>query len=261
MSATWDPKDYANNSGGQQVWAEELIARLALDGSEAILDVGCGDGRMTAVLAGRVPEGRVVGIDSSAEMIEFAAGEFRDRAPQLSFAQIDAGAISFEDEFDLIYSNAALHHVRDHVPVVAGIARALRSGGRTMLSFGGRGNVAEVSAAVRSLMDEAGWSAYFAGEVFAYNFFGPEDYAVWLADAGLEPLRVELVPKDMVLSREKFVAWLRTTWMRYTQCVPEERREEFVDALAARYLEACPVDSAGLVHSKMVRLEVEARKA
>lgn len=252
--------DYANNSGAQQAWAEELIGRLDLTGDESILDIGCGDGRMTAVLAERVPEGRVLGIDSSAEMIRFAREGFGDREPQLSFEHIDAGAIPFEDQFDLIYSNAALHHVQDHIPVVQGIAGALRKGGRCMLSMGGRGNVAETSAAVRSLIDSPPWAEYFGQEVFTYNFYGPDDYEGWLGDAGLEPLRLELVPKDMVHTREKFTAWIRTTWIRYTHRVPEDRREDFIAAIVDRYLERCAPDADGLVHTLMIRLEVEARK-
>ncbi len=79
----WDPKDYAQNSGAQQGWAEDLMERLRLAGNERILDIGCGDGKVSASLAERVPEGTVVGIDSSAEMIRYANVTYGSRAPRL----------------------------------------------------------------------------------------------------------------------------------------------------------------------------------
>lgn len=256
----WDPKDYARSSGAQQSWAEELIGRLHLAGDERILDIGCGDGRVTAALAERVPKGSVVGVDSSTEMIEFASEQYADRKPKLTFLVMDAGGLSFRNEFDVVFSNAALHWVEDHVPVVQGIADALRPGGRALLSMGGKGNVADTVVVARALTQEPRWAEYFEDWFFTYAFHAPENYRTWLADAGLEPLRVELVPKDMVHTPEQFAAWIRTTWIRYTQRVPEDRREEFVEALVARYVERCPLDAEGLVHTQMVRLEVQITK-
>lgn len=256
----WDPNDYAQNSGAQQGWAEEFMERLHLTGDERILDIGCGDGKVSAALADRVPDGAVVGIDSSAEMIRFARENHASHGPRLEFEVCDAAALHFENEFDIVFSNAALHWVQDHAAVARGIARALRPGGRVLLSMGGKGNVSEVIAAVQRLTKEPPWAPYFEDAFFTYAFHAPEDYQDWLTAAGLDPVRLELAPKDMVHTREKFTGWIRTTWIRHTQRVPEDRRERFVDELVGRYLERCPPDAQGLVHSHMVRLEVEARK-
>lgn len=256
----WDPKDYAQNSGAQQGWAEDLMERLRLSGDERILDLGCGDGKVSAALADRVPDGAVLGVDSSADMIRFARENLASRAPRLNFEECDAAALHFENEFDVVFSNAALHWVQDHPAVVRGIARALRPGGRILLSMGGEGNVAEVIAATRSLTKEPAWAPYFEDAFFTYAFHGPEDYKGWFKGAGLEPVRLELVPKDMIHTREKFTAWIRTTWIRHTQRVPEDRRERFISDLVDHYLRRCPPDSEGLVHTHMVRLEVEATK-
>nr|MDO8083436.1 hypothetical protein [Candidatus Sigynarchaeum springense] len=83
----------------------------------------------------------------------------------------------------------------------------------------------------------------------------------WLVDASLKPLRVELLPKDMVQDGAKGLAgWIRTTWLPYIERVPERLRGTFIDALIGDYIERQPPDSEGKVHEPMVRLEVEAMK-
>ena len=93
-----------------------------------------------------------------------------------------------------------------------------------------------------------------------YGFHGPGDYELWLSEAGLLPIRAELIPKDMVHTREKFDSWIRTTWLPYTNRVPAALREEFIEDLVNAYLSANPYCPDGLVHVAMIRLEVEAQK-
>src|SRR5690242_304941 len=107
--ATWNPQEYHRHSSEQQRWATELIEKLHLKGDEHLLDVGCGDGKVTAAIAARLPRGRVVGVDKSQEMISFARMHFP--APNLAFMQMDASALSFNAEFGVIFSNAVLHWI------------------------------------------------------------------------------------------------------------------------------------------------------
>lgn len=136
----WDADDYSRNSQLQSGWAGELLGKLALQGDERILDLGCGDGRTTAILAARLPAGSAVGIDSSAEMIALAREHFpAESHPTLRFQLADAGSLPFAGAFDVVFSNAALHWVLDHRPLLAGIRRALVPGGRLLLQMGGEG--------------------------------------------------------------------------------------------------------------------------
>ena len=258
----WDAADYAKSSPAQKQWAWELIRKINLSGREHVLDIGCGDGTVTAAIAECVPGGSVLGIDRSPDMIRFAREEFpQDKYPNLSFAKGDAQTLGFFGEFDLVFSNAALHWVYDHGPVLAGIARALASGGRMIVQMGGKGNAAQIYDALDALLAEPGWSRYFRGFSFRYGFFSPEEYRPWLEAAGLLPVRVELIPKEMVyLTRDGFCGWFRSTWLPYLERVPEARRSEFVEALADRLLALYPSDPDGSIHVKMMRLEVEARK-
>jgi len=255
----WDAGDYAQNATAQYAWAQSLIERLALNGDEAILDVGCGDGRITAEIAAQ-HAGRVVGIDSSAEMVRLASDSYAAQ-PGLTFQVTDATELQFEAEFGLIFSNAALHWVKDHRAVLAGMNRALHTDGRIVLSMGGKGNAAAPLAAMDSLIASDKWRPWFEGFVFPYAFYGIEEYATWLAEAGFKPTRIELVPKDMVHeSVDGLKGWFRTTWFPYIRRVPQAMQDAFINELVESYLENHPVDDFGRTHVKMVRLEVEAGK-
>lgn len=260
--STWDPQDYSRHSANQQQWARELIAKLQLRGDERVLDIGCGDGKVTAEIAAQCGDGSVLGLDSSPDMIGFASNAFPvARHPNLCFVVGDAAALAFEREFDVVFSNAALHWVYDHRPILAGIFAALKPAGRAVLQMGGQGNADEVMDAALAVMGSPRWSAHFAGFSFRYGFHGPEQYRTWLMDAGLQPVRVELMPKDMQHAGiEGFTAWVRTTWIPFIQAVPSSAQPAFIQDLVSRYIAAHPPDRRGIVHVKMVRLEVEAIK-
>jgi trans-aconitate 2-methyltransferase len=258
----WSAADYASNSSVQQTWARELIARLKLRGDERILDVGCGDGKITAEIARAVPRGAAVGVDASPEMIGFANRTFLpSKIPNLEFHVMDARKILFVRKFDLVFSNAALHWVDDHQAILRGAASVLRAGGRLVISCGGKGNAHDVFLALRPEMRLKRWRQFFRKMEAPYFFHSPEEYRKWLPRFGFKTRSVKLTPKDATYpGREGFATWLRTTWLPYTQRVPEDVREEFIAAVVERYLARHPVDAKGLVHVRMVRLEIDARR-
>jgi trans-aconitate methyltransferase len=126
------------------VWklAAGLLELLDAKPGERILDIGCGTGHLTAQIA--ATGAQVVGIDRSSEMIDQA----RAVHPALRFEVADARALKFNHEFDAVFSNATLHWITEPEPVVVSIAAALRSGGRFVAEFGGKGNVAGLLSAV-----------------------------------------------------------------------------------------------------------------
>ena len=258
----WNPADYAANSSSQQAWARELIAQLKPRGDERILDVGCGDGKITAELATAALHGSVKGIDSSPEMIRHAGSRYLKRDyPNLHFIQMDARHIRLPRRYDVVFSNAALHWVDDHRAFLRGAARCLRSGGRLVVSCGGKGNAQDVFAALRAELRLKRWRGFFRQLARPYFFYSPAEYRAWLPQFGLQPSAVRLADKDMVFDgREKFAGWFRTTWLPYTQRVPESAREEFIAAVVERYIAKHPLDAAGRVRVRMVRLEIEAAR-
>jgi trans-aconitate methyltransferase len=258
----WDSEDYARHSTAQAQWALELLGKLGLQGGEQVLDIGSGDGKVTAALAAQVPRGGVLGIDSSPDMVERARRAYPpDRHPNLRFQLGDAQQLEFRERFDAAFSNATLHWVRDHRRVLQGVARALKPGGRLLFQMGGRGNGQDILRSLEELAREPPWEAWLAGLPCPWSFHGPEEYRGWLAQAGLQARRVELIPKLMrQQGAEGLAGWVRTTWLPYTQAVPPERSEELVARIVERYLRDHPPEADGLVSVRMVRLEVEAGK-
>jgi trans-aconitate methyltransferase len=256
----WNAEDYHRSSSEQQKWAKELISKLQLKGSERVLDIGCGDGKVTAEIAKLLPRGSVLGIDNSEEQIRFSISNFpSERYPNLAFEKMDAKNLSYEAEFDVVFSNATLHWIDNHLPVLKGIKKSLKPSGRLLLQMGGRGNAAKILEVLKPMMESEAWSGYFKNFTFQYAFYGPEEYREWLKQVGLRAKRVEHIPKDMTQKGKKGLsAWIRTTWLPYTQKVPEELREVFIGGVVDRYVEDYPLDEQGLIHVAMVRLEVEA---
>jgi trans-aconitate methyltransferase len=256
----WDPGDYARNSQAQEQWAEQLITGLEMNGRERVLDIGCGDGRITAGLAGRADQGWVVGADLSSDMVRYAASHHPPaRYPNLSFVRADARYLPLKGPFDLVFSNAALHWVQDHRSLLAAVYRSLAPGGTFLAQMGGKGNAADVMDVVLRVTAEPGWSPYFAGFSSPYAFFSAEDYRGFLDESGFRVKRALLLERDMVQAgREGFAGWVRTTWHPYLYTVPPSRREEFLTRVVDQYIGAHPADREGNVHVRMVRLEVEA---
>ena len=258
----WDAEQYSRNSSVQFQWALELIGRLGLKGDERVLDIGCGDGKVTAELARRTPRGAVVGVDSSPQMIAKARAAFPPaKGGGLSFRVMDASALSFNGEFDVAFSNAALHWIKNHHDLLRGVARSLGPGGRLLFQMGGKGNGEEIFALAGDVVRESPWKSYFQGFDFPWGFHGPEEYALWLREAGFAVRRTELIPRDMrQKGRDGLLGWVRTTWMPYTERLPEELREKFLAQAVDRYLAAHPLTPQGEAVVRMVRLEAEAAK-
>ncbi|MEJ2056848.1 MAG: methyltransferase domain-containing protein [Desulfofustis sp.] len=258
----WDSRDYEKHSASQQKWARELITRLSLEGTERLLDIGCGDGKVTAEIAAILKDGSVVGIDSSESMIQLARKRYpASRYPNLIFVLMDAVSLRFQNRFDVVFSNAALHWVKDHRPVVEAIYQCLKPGGRIVLQMGGTGNARTLIGVMEELTAHPSWSGWFEDFEFPYGFLAADDYLQLLNEAGFADSSAELIEKDMVHDGEDGLkGWIRTTWLPYTQRLPERLRDEFIDLVAARYLELEPLDASGKAHVDMVRLQAEARK-
>ncbi len=254
MKARWNPENYAANSQGQAIWANELIAKIGLRGDEAILDIGCGDGKITDALS-RLTYKETIAIDLSAEMVAFAQSHFKTPL----FMQMDAQQLTFDARFDVVFSNAALHWVANHEAVVRGIYRALKPGGKAVLQMGGKGNAAAVFAALEKV--KVSYARYFEGFQAPYTFCSNRQYTLWLKDAGFREYHAALLEKEMVHENvDAFKGWLHTTWFPFIQRVPEAMQAAFVDAWVTAYLDTRPVDDMGRIRVAMVRLEVMAIK-
>jgi trans-aconitate methyltransferase len=142
---TWDAARYQARHAYVFAYGEDLVGLLGPRADEKILDIGCGSGQLTAKIAGSGAD--VTGLDRSPEMI----AEARRNFPSLTFEIGDAANFNVANPFDAVFSNAALHWVKDAEGAAASIARALRSGGRFVVELGGKGNTQAVMEAVREV--------------------------------------------------------------------------------------------------------------
>jgi trans-aconitate 2-methyltransferase len=260
---TWGPRDYERHSAAQESWARDCIARLRLGGAERVLDIGCGDGRVSAELAAHVPAGSVLAVDSSAEMVAHAREQHFDEAGgNLRFAVADATGLTYEHVFDVVVSFSCLHWVQDQDAVLRGVARALLNGGRMFLHFAGRGNAAGMLSIVDEVSARPAWRAAFVDFGFPWCFPEAAGYRDLVEEAALHPDRVELLSRQMLHEDAAALAgWLRTTWLPYLDRLPQELRGAFVDEAVAAYLAVRPADEHGRIWVDAVRLEAEGHRA
>jgi hypothetical protein len=126
--------------------------------------------------------------------------------------------------------------------------------------MGGRGNAAPILELADEMLGEEPWRGFSSGPSSRYAFYGPEEERELLEAAGLTPLRVELIGKDMTFDLlEGLMGWVRTTWHLYLEPLPEDVRPTFIEGVANRYVERFP-SADGRIHVPMVRLEVEGVK-
>jgi trans-aconitate methyltransferase len=258
LTEQWDAADYHEQSSAQERWAKELLQKLRLSGGESVLDLGCGTGRITALFADQLSSGQVVGVDASSDMIAFAQRTYT-QYPNLQFFQMDACALSLDQSFDLVFSNAVMHWIEDHLLVLQRIRAHLKPGGRILFQMGGRHNAYQIWQTMNAIIASPEWKDHFENFTSPYHFYGVEDYNTWLPLAGFRSERVELIPKDMQQSElDGFKGWLRTTWFPFINRVPVAQQGRFLEQVAQTYVAHYPLDEQGQVHVSMMRLEVEA---
>jgi ubiquinone/menaquinone biosynthesis C-methylase UbiE len=141
----WDSKLYSSNSSAQKNWRFELLSKLHFKGSERFLDVGFGDGKLSAEVAISLPKGSVLGIDLSKEMITFSRNHYPpEKFPNLAFMQMNASELNFDSEFDIVFSNAVLRWLKALETALRCFWKSLKPYGTFLAQFGGKGNVAEI---------------------------------------------------------------------------------------------------------------------
>jgi trans-aconitate methyltransferase len=238
----WSPARYAENARFVSDLGEPLLALLNSQPGERILDLGCGDGALTEKIG--AAGAQVVGVDASAEMVSAA------QQRGLDARVMDAYHLAFDNEFDAVFSNAALHWMsREPDAVVTGVHRALKPTGRFCGEMGGHGNVAAITVALFAILESFG-----VGESATNPWFFPsaDEYRSRLEQAGFRIEYIELIPRPTPLPTG-MRGWLETFAIPFTKRVPTEKRSVFLDNVTAR-LQPVLCDSAGKWTADYVRL-------
>jgi len=210
---TWKAETYADNARFVSDLGAPVLALLAPQWGERILDLGCGDGALTERLAAAGAE--VVGVDASEDMVAAA------RARGLDAHVADGQALAFEAEFDAVFSNAALHWMSDHDAVTASVRRALKPGGRYVAECGGFGNVAAIMVALRAVLQRHG----VANPTSVPRYYpSPAAYRAILQRHGFTVRSIELIPRPTPLPTG-MVGWLAVFADAALAELPEAERE------------------------------------
>ena len=245
-SSDWDPARYGRNARFVADLGAPLVELLAPQPDERVLDLGCGDGALTEKLAARC---RIVGVDASPAFVVAA------RARGLDVRRMDGQALTFDAEFYAVFSNAALHWMKDADAVIAGVWRALKPGGRFIAEFGGAGNVAIVSAAIGTVLARRGIDA---DDLNPWYFPDPASYQARLEAQGFQVLSIALIPRPTPLLGG-MADWLEIFAGRFLNVVAEPERAavvaEIVDVARPKLQ-----DAAGGWSADYVRLRFAAVK-
>jgi len=245
MSQIWSPTDYQHHAAFVPALGATILARLAPQAGERILDLGCGDGVLTADLVSSGAE--VVAVDASAPMV--AAAVARGIAARV----MDARALTFTAEFDAVFSNAVLHWIPEADAVLAGVARALTPGGRFVAEFGGHTNVAAIVVALRAVFASHGLTFQSP-----WYYPSPDEYRARLDAAGFIVDDIRLVPRPTPLPTG-MLGWLRTFGVSIFAAVPETLVAR-VEQDVLELLRPTLCDATGQWTADYVRLQVAAKR-
>lgn len=216
---TWDPEVYNQNAAFVPGLAGGVLEWLNAQRGECILDLGCGDGQLTQRLADGGAMMR--GFDASAEMVAAARGR------GLEVDEGSAERLPYRDAtFDAVFSNAALHWMRDQDAVLAEVHRVLKSGGRFVGEMGGLGNIAAIRVALAAVLERHGYD----GRSNDTNYYpSAEEYTRRLEARGFQVKQMALIPRPTPLPESGMAGWIRTFRRGVLETLPESIRERVVD--------------------------------
>ena len=222
MSNQWNAAEYDAKHAFAYEKAKGLVELLAPRAGERILDLGCGTGALTAEIAGSGAE--LLGVDRSEEMISQARRKF----PALQFEALDARELRFDAEFDAVFSNAVLHWIPEAQQVIAGVARALKPGGRFVAEFGGKGNIQRLvdgfhrAFAALGMPEPEGVSPWFYPSV--------AEYAGLLERQGLEVRQAWLFDRPTMLEEGErgLENWIRLFRQTFLEKMSEENGQRWI---------------------------------
>jgi trans-aconitate methyltransferase len=221
--SSWDTELYEAKHNFVWKFGAGVVELLDPKSGERILDLGCGTGQLTAKIA--ESGAQVTGLDASPEMI----GQARQNFPDLTFVLGNGTEMPFRSEFDAVFSNAALHWMTDAEGVAGRIALALRPGGRLVVEFGGKGNIAHILNAIHTVLPHFNDGA----AIPASRTYFPSiaEYGSLLEAAGLEVRTAWLFDRRTPLEGANGMEnWIRQFKWYYFESLPRDRREQALTA-------------------------------
>jgi len=258
MVYEFDGKLYEKASILQQEWGNKLISELNLKGNEDILDLGCGNGLLTANLARLVPDGNVIGVDASEGMIE-AAKEKEEN--NLKFLLMDLNEIDLNRQFDFIFSNATLHWIKDHNQLWTNIHKLLNPNGFVRFNFAADGNSSHFNKVIKEAIVSEEYRKYFSDFQWPWYLPSVDEYENFLKDFAFSELNVWEDNEDRFFPDKEAVIW----WVDQPQIVPflvnipEDKKELFREIVIEQVFKET-LQENGRCFEEFRRMNVLARK-
>jgi trans-aconitate methyltransferase len=248
-SQDWKADRYAQHAHFVPALGAPVLELLKPQPGERILDLGCGDGVLTEKIA--AAGAIVVGVDAAADMIAAA------RKRGLDARVMEGGNLQFSEEFDGVFSNAALHWMKqDRDAVIAGVYRALKPGGRFVAEMGGHGCVAAITVALVAMLERHGIKD--GAETIPWYFPTVDDYRARLESARFEVDYIELIPRPTPLPTN-LAGWLELFAQPLLNRLPEDQRPQAVDEVV-EMLRPVLCDEQGRWTGDYIRLRFAARR-
>ncbi len=259
----WDARHYHEHSKPQEEAALQALSSLNLQGNEHVLDIGCGEGRITAEIAKKVPNGFVVGIDLSHEMIEYASNNFSN-IKNLTFQQLNAEDLTFEEEFDYVVSFSSFHWIKQQQKVLASIAKSLKPSGKFLLTMSGNDEKHPMLLAIFGVASSKKWQQHIRIDDLQWYALQPDNLKHMLEQGGLTPMQVAVVSKIIRFKdKQEFVAWL-VGWIggvtAYAQ-LSKDMQDSFLDDVVEQYLTFVPLNEKGIIECEFPILTAMAEKS
>ena len=255
--ADWNARHYHEVSAPQQAWGKRVLERIAFRGDESVLDLGCGTGRLTAIVAERVPRGRVIAFDRSSSMLFEAQPWLEAHAPRAAIVMGDGASLPFVRAFDIIFSTATFHWILDHGALFRSVIMALKKGGRLEAQCGGGANLALLRARAAALSREPRFSRYFEEWSEPWHYADEDTTRHRLRAAGFESIEVSLEPAPVRFdSPTEFAEFITTVCIRpHLARLPPPERHAFTTELTLQ----CAADETPFTLDYW-RLNISARR-
>lgn len=236
--------------------AMHFITQFSVSGDEKVLDLGSGDGKVSAYLSIRIPEGSVLGVDIDKNSVQSAQETYNAVSfPNLSFSEVDAKTLPYDEQFDLVTALNTMHMIKDKSEAFKSIKRSMKPGGRALIQCPlGHG----LGSALKTLTQSPKWESYFKDFDAGWHYSGAKEYEKLLSEAQLEIRYFQISRLDEVYESEKVFKDSLAGWLPHYQALPEEKKASFLEDLVELYTKSVPQDAEGRVHFYVDRLEVEA---
>jgi trans-aconitate 2-methyltransferase len=254
MQFDWVAENYNKNSDFQFHHAEYALSKYSFKGNEDILDVGCGDGKITSKIAKLAPQGTVLGIDSSKSMIDFAIKNFSRTQENLSFNVCRAEDINFRNAFDLIVSFACLHWVKDQISFLTGAKNALKADGKIIITLYPKHP--DIWNAIENTVQNEHWLKYFSEYSNPHISYDLPSYELLIKEAGLKTIYIEeQMPIAFFSSRSEAEDFLRS-WLPHADQVDYQLREKFIKEIIHRFLSISNIQNENNIGIPFRRLDI-----